>query len=162
MRVASSHVYTSTWGTLDIEESFPASEPTDVAQIAMEDLRIAQDGDRLCERLRKGMNPVKGRPFVKDEGLVLVRISPLDGADQIIVPEILPEKVLLLSKNTRLGGRSGNTKMHYALRRIFYWPTLIAGGWRFCYHFQACAKECVAFRKHASRVNLSLRLGRFS
>ncbi len=83
-----------------------------------------------------------------------MRIAPLDGVRQIVVPENLRSKLLLLAHHARLGGHLGITRMYCALRRTFYWPMLMADVKHCCQLCHACAKELINFRRHASPLKL--------
>ena len=71
--------------------------------------------DRYREQSKQPYSPFK----VKDNSL-LVRISPVEGAEQTFVPEYLQPKAMYLSHNPLLVGHPNGSKMYDSMRRKYY------------------------------------------
>jgi hypothetical protein len=72
--------------------------------------------------------------FENGEGL-WVRRSPIDNAEQIIVPEALQKRVLQLAHDAVTAGHPGAKRLYHNIRANFYWRGLAAD----CYaHVGAC------------------------
>jgi Integrase zinc binding domain len=78
---------------------------------------------------------------VNDKGL-LVRLSPLDEAEQVVVPRCLAIRVMCLAHLPRLAAHPGGTRMYATLRKSFYWLTM--------------AKDIYQFLAHLPRLRLIL------
>jgi Integrase zinc binding domain len=78
--------------------------------------------DDECDALR--MSQVKDGIIDVDEDGILVRIAPLDGSRQIVVPWSLRPRLLWLEHFPVVAGHPGVSKMYAAMRRIFYWRNM--------------------------------------
>jgi hypothetical protein len=63
---------------------------------------------------------------VNDKGL-LVRLSPLDEAEQVVIPRCLANRVMCLAHLPRLAAHPGCTRMYATLRKSFNWLTIAKG-----------------------------------
>ncbi len=152
-------VYTASWTELDTDRddggvSVLSAASVEVTPISAEEIRSAQEVDAFCKQTRQEIESGKPSLFGVDERGVLVRIAPLDGVRRVVVPENLRTKVVILAHHTRLGGHPGITRMYYTLRRIFYWPMLMADVKHCCQSCYACAKERTNLRRHTSPLKL--------
>ncbi len=85
----------------------------EVTPISLEEIRGPQEFDAFCKQARQDIQIGKPSLFAEDERGVLVRIACRDGVRQLVVPENLRTKVLLLAHHTHLGGHPGIT-LHVA------------------------------------------------
>ena len=151
-----------TWTTDDWDDSDPCMaveegqgipqegpEDVDVSPITIEELILAQAEDDLCKRLRRKLERDSTKRYFEDERGLVVRVSPLDGAKQIVAPESLRQKILYMSHFPRLAGHPGGTRMFNTIRRTFYWPAMGADVYRCAQNCISCARERVKLRKHA-------------
>lgn len=77
---------------------------------------------------------------VNDDGL-LVRRSPVDGAIQIVVPQSLSQRVLLLPHHPPTAGHRGRRRVNDTLQREFYWPHMTADIERTVSKCGSCARS---------------------
>ena len=93
-------------------------------------------------------------PFKLDKRGLLVRTSPVDKSEQIVVPEDLRSRVLFLAHFPRMSGHPGGTRMFSTLRRQYYWPSMAMDVHATVRGCPECAKERINLRKHASFLKL--------
>ena len=63
-------------------------------------------------------------PFKVKDNSLLILISPVDGAEQTVVPEALQPRVLYLSHYPLLAGHPKGSKMYDSMRRNYYWSQI--------------------------------------
>lgn len=114
----------------------------------------AQAADDRCLEIRREMdNNTRSRFGETPEGL-LVRLSPLDRAVQIYVPEGLRQEVLTLEHVPAHAGHPGVNKMYTAMRRAYYWEAMVADVQNFVANCTACAKRKVGGRRRTAPLRL--------
>jgi hypothetical protein len=64
------------------------------------------------------------RHFAVNDKRLLVRLSPLDDAEQVMVPRCLANRFMCFARLPRLAAHPGGTHMYATLRKLFYWLTL--------------------------------------
>eukprot|EP00170_Pyropia_yezoensis_P002400 contig_10068_g2404 len=62
---------------------------------------------------------------------LLVRLSPLEKAVQVYVPEGLRQEVLTLEHNPAHAGHPGVNKMYTSMRWAYYWKSMVADVYNF-------------------------------
>jgi hypothetical protein len=77
---------------------------------------------------------------VNDKGL-LVRLSPLDDAEQVVVPRCLANRVMCLAHLPRLAAFPGGARMYTTLRKSLYWITMAKYIHQFVANYPPCAKS---------------------
>jgi RNase H-like domain found in reverse transcriptase/Integrase zinc binding domain len=133
----------------------PTLEDTILEPITLHELIVAQAQDAFCVSKLSELNgaAMKGHFAVSDKGL-LVRLSPLDDAEQVIVPRCLANRVMCLAHLPRLASHPGGTRMYATLRKAFYWHTMAKD----IYHFVANCLSCAKSRLRRNRRINYLRL----
>jgi Integrase zinc binding domain len=81
------------------------------------------------------------RYFAVNEKGLLVRLSPLDEAEQVVVPRCLANRVMCLAHISRLNAHPGGTRMYDTLRKSFYWLTMAKDIYQFVANCPSCAKS---------------------
>jgi hypothetical protein len=120
--------------------------------ISREEIRHEQAIDDECDALR--MSRVKDGIIDVDEDGILVRIVPLDGSRQIVVPWSLRPRLLWLEHFPVVEAHPGVSKMHAAMRRRFYWRNMHKEVEETVRHCAVCAKNRVTERKRTSFLKL--------
>jgi Integrase zinc binding domain len=108
--------------------------------------------DDECDVLR--MSKVKDGIIDVDEYGILVRIAPLDGSRQIVVPWSLRPCLLWLEHFPVVAAHPGVSKMYAAMRRRFYWRNMHKEVEETVRHYTVCAKNRVKERKRTSFLKL--------
>ena len=129
-------------------------EVREISPITNEELIQAQFTDAYCRDLHDSLERGEGSPFAKNDKGILVRISPVDRSEQIVVPKSLRAKVLYLNHQPRFAVHPGGTRIFSTMRRTYYLPAMALDVYvcvRDCVH---CAKEKLALRKLASFLKL--------
>jgi hypothetical protein len=127
----------------------PSSEvmATDEVPLAItrEEIRHEHAMDDECDALR--MSQVKDGIIDVDEDGILVRIAPLDGSRQIVVPWSLRPRLLWLEHFPVVAAHPGVSNMYAAMRRRFYWRNMYMEVEETVRHCTVCAKNRVKERK---------------
>ena len=105
--------------------------------------------DRYCEQSKQPYSPFK----VKDNSL-LIRISPVDGAAQTVVPESIKRRVLYLSHYPLLAGHPNGSKMYDSMRRNYYCSVMANGVFQTAKYFRPCAEARGTRYKTQKPMNL--------
>lgn len=98
-----------------------------------------------------------GKPyarFERDPDVILIRVSKLDGARQVVVPKKLQERVLYLANSPVLQGHPRTTKMYDTLRRQAYWRLMYSDVENYVANCTSCAKMQGTLTKHQSYLKL--------
>lgn len=140
-------------------EQFPyevhgVSEEPDLSPIRIETFVEEQARDEFCKDILLRLEKEDVKAYSVNQKGLLVRVSPVDRSEQIVVPLVLLQKVLHLSHYPRMMGHPGGTRMYHTLRRAYYWPSMavdVYGTVRVC---TSCSKERVTLRKHKSFMKL--------
>ena len=96
----------------------------DLTPLTREEIITAQAEDPFCKAIRRKIADGEEDRFFEDTRGYLSRISAQDRISQIILPEALRERALLLAHYPRLAGHPGGSRMYQTLRRTFYWPAM--------------------------------------
>ena len=120
--------------------------------ISREEIRHEQAMDDECDALR--ISQVKDGIIDVDEDGILVRIAPLDGSRQIVVPWSLRPRLLWLEHFPVVAAHPGVSKMYAAMRRRFYWRNMYKEVEETVRHCTVCSKNRVTERKRTSFLKL--------
>jgi hypothetical protein len=112
--------------------------------ISREEVRHKQAVDDECAALR--MNRVKDGIIDVNEGGILVRIAPLDGSRQIVVPWSLRRRLLWMEHFPVVAAHPGVSKMYAVMRLRFYWKKMYKEFEETVRHCRVCAKNGVTER----------------
>jgi RNase H-like domain found in reverse transcriptase/Integrase zinc binding domain len=110
----------------------PALEDAVLELITLHELIDAQSQDPFClSKLSELDGATMKRLFaVNDKGL-LVKLSPLDKAEQVLVPRSLANRVMCLAHLPRLAAHPGCTHMYATLSKLFYWLSMAKDTYQF-------------------------------
>ena len=114
------HCLRRPWGTR-ITPSYGFERRARRTPITREELIAAQKDDVYCNKVR-GKFGDKNHPFRDEADGLLVRVSPLDGAVQKVLPECLRARALYLAHYPLLAGHARGAKMYDTMRVHYYWP----------------------------------------
>jgi hypothetical protein len=104
--------------SISVPKSGPTLEEVPIVPLKLTEIIAEQSTDDLCRILSE-----KGTVNEDARG-VLCRISPLDGASQMLIPETLRERLIALFHLPRVAGHTGVSKMYQKMRKLFYWPRM--------------------------------------
>jgi hypothetical protein len=110
------------------KESVPTPGPTltdaVLELITLHELIDSQAQDPFClSKLSELDGATMKRHFAMNDKGLLVRLSPLDDAEQVVVLRCLANRVMCLAHLPRLAAQRGGTRMYAILRNSFYWLT---------------------------------------
>ena len=103
--------------TTDTDENDSDGLPS---MITDEEFIKQQAEDEYCKEAAKSVG-LPGSAFSIDKHGFLVRIAPLDGAVQKVVPASLKDRILKLGHFPPLSGHPGQRRMYDTMRRSLYW-----------------------------------------
>ncbi len=112
-----------------------------------------QATDPFC-RAEKGETGTRTARFTVREDGVLVRIAPLHGSSQIVVPEALRRRVLQLNNEPAASGHAGGQRMYETLRRGFYWPSMVADVYYTVRQCSSCARDRITLQQRTTPLTL--------
>ena len=135
--------------TVLTSEADHSVEPISIDEIVREQAR-----DAYCCTKRTEMDHEWNSPFKEDETGLLVRISNLDGAHQIVIPKSMQKRILYANHYPKTAGHPGGRRMFYTMRRYYYWPYMSLDIYNTVKNCEACAKESIRLRKIASKLKL--------
>lgn len=92
--------------------------------------------------------------FELDHEGYLVNLSTLDALLPNVVPELLCQSFLQQAHRPRFAGHSGGTRMHYTLRRCFYWPLLAHEVYIYVARCTSCLETCGGIWNHEKFMRL--------
>ena len=114
----------------------------------------AQTDEGYCKEIVKALNAGRRIPFCEDPDGVLRRRAAPDDAHQVVVPASLQEKVLHLEQDAALAGNPGESRMHVAMRRYYYWGSMAADVVSYVRKCDSCARQRVRPLARRSPLNL--------
>ena len=109
----------------------PSDPPQPIPEI---ELINEQRKDTMCQQISLTAGTPKSQFHFDNRG-ILVRVSPLDGVSQKVVPVSLRKRVTELSHSPISQGHPGETLIYQTMRQKYYWP-LMAGD--LIYHVRTC------------------------
>jgi len=63
------------------------------------------------------------KAFFKNESHGLYRRAPY--GDQLVIPESVRERIMTLEHHATVSAHPGMSRMYYAMRRRYYWPSMV-------------------------------------
>jgi len=109
----------------------------------------AQRDDERCKELREQMDRDKQSRFSEIKGGLLVRVSLLDGAVQVYVPEVLRKDILRHEHDVSRAGHRGVNRMYASVRRHYYWEAMAADVAEYAQGCTFCARNRVTPRRRS-------------
>jgi hypothetical protein len=102
------------------DDRIPTGAKVDVATVSTEELLTEQAVDPVCKKLL--LSADKSLLHDLNEAGILVRKSPLDGSQQIVVPQSLISRILYLEHYPPASGHPGAHRMFHTIRKTFSGP----------------------------------------
>jgi hypothetical protein len=103
----------------------PTLEDAVLEPILLHELIDAQAQDLFClSKLSELDGATMKRHFAVNQKRLLVRLSPLDDAEQVVVLRCLADHGMCLAHLPRPAAHPGCTRMYAILRNAFYWLTM--------------------------------------
>ena len=87
-----------------------------------EEIITEHKNDHFCSYLRQRINEGDSIPFVEDKLGVL--LQPVSRLPESVVPQSMRARLLNAFHYSKSSGHIGGRKLHYLLRRHFYWPMM--------------------------------------
>ena len=134
--------------------SLVIEEDSNFEPITVDELVREQSKDEFCISKRKDLTDNWYSPFKEDESGLLIRVSNLDGAQQIVIPRTLRNRLLHISHYPKQAGHPGGRKMFYTMRKYYYWPHMSIEIYNTVKQCEPCAKESIRLRKIAAKLKL--------
>jgi Integrase zinc binding domain len=134
--------------SISVPKSGPTLEEVPIVPLKLTEIIAEQSTDDLCRILSE-----KGTVNEDARG-VLCRISPLDGASQMLIPETLRERFIALFHLPRVAGHTGFSKMYQQMRKLFYWPRMAAEITSYVSRCPSCVKKSLKASRKTTRLTL--------
>ena len=97
-------------------EVFAARDPQ-VELITIEELLEAQGADEECKAILDTIAKGNARDYVVDERGILIRVAPVDKAEQAYITKPLRARALYLAHHTSVAEHPGVSRQYYTMRR---------------------------------------------
>ena len=127
------------------------TDRTAMTAITREEVLIEQQCDELCRELKSSARSASSSMYGEDDDGILIRNT---GIKQIVLPESLRQRVMMLAHRPVCSAHPGSRKMYSTLRKTYYWPTMALDCHFFLRNCQECARERVSLRKHTKALVL--------
>ena len=112
----------------------------------------AQQTDAFCVELSKRVAHKTEKAFLQNESHGLYRRAPY--GDQLVIPESLRERILTLEHHATVSAHPGMNRMYYAMRRRYYWPSMVTDIYNTITKCTTCAQNRLSLRRHTSPLTL--------
>jgi hypothetical protein len=121
------------------------TEERNVATVSSDELRTAQAADETCQRLLLQTSKTPMYDLNKD-GL-LVRVSPVDGSQHVVVHQSLVSHILYMEYYPPSAGHPGAHCMFQTIRRTFIWPWIAVDVYEPVRKYDVCARKHIAEKR---------------
>jgi Reverse transcriptase (RNA-dependent DNA polymerase)/Integrase zinc binding domain len=132
--------------------SIPTGRETNVAAVSTEELRREKAPDPTCQRLL-AMTGGSRLYDLNDDGL-LIRIAPIGGSHQVVVPDSLTSLILCLESYPPAVGHPGAHCMFHTMSRSFFWPRMAEDVYEAIRQCDHCARNRITEKRHANPLRL--------
>ena len=148
----SSHVGLAVALTTNNRNVIPTGKEQNVATISSDELRTAQAADITCQKLLT-QTSTTSLYDLNDDG-ILVRVSPSDGSQQVVVPQTLVSRVLYMEHYPPSAGHPGAHRMFQTIRRTFFWPRIAEDVYETVRNCDVCARNRIAEKRKTNPLKL--------
>jgi Integrase zinc binding domain len=131
-----------------LEDRIPTGAEVDAATITTEELRKEQAVDHICNKLL--LSAEKYLLYDLNEVGILVRKSPFDGSQQIMVPQSLVSRVLYLEHYPTAAGHPGAHRMFHTIRKTFFCPCIAEDVYETVRQCDLCARNRISEKRNAN------------
>jgi hypothetical protein len=128
------------------------NEERNVDTVSSDELQTAQAADETCQRLLLQTSKTPMYELNKD-GL-LVRVSPVDGSQQVVVPQNLVSRILYMEHYLQSAGHPGAHRMFQTIRRTFFWPRIAEDVYETVRTCDVCARNRIAEKRKTNPLKL--------
>jgi len=146
-----SEMYPDAW---DIVPCYLSPDELVPEPITVEEWLHEQSLDSLCQNLQAEAESGKRTRFRMNEQGVLIREHPSNNNQQIVVPERLRPRVLMLHHHPVVAGHPGVRRMYDTLRQGYYWPTMIVEVFATVRACETCARDRAPLSRHTNPLKL--------
>lgn len=122
------------------------------APVEYDDIVEAQQTDAFCVELAKRVARKTAKAFFQNESHGLYRREPY--GDQLVIPEILRERILTLEHHETVSAHPGMNRMYYAMRHRYYWPSMVTDIYSTVIKCTTCGQNRLSLRRHTSPLTL--------
>jgi len=122
------------------------------APIEYDDIVAAQQTDAFYVELAKRVARKTAKAFFQNESHGLYRRAPY--GDQLVIPESVRERILTLEHHATVSAHPGMNWMYYAMRRRYYWPSMVTDIYNTITKCTTCAQNRLSLRRHTSPLTL--------
>jgi len=116
------------------------------APVEYDDIVEAQQTDAFCVELAKRVARKTAKAFFQNKSHGLYRRAPY--GDQLVIPESLRERIITLEHHATVSAHPGMNRMYYALRRRYYWPSMVTNIYHTATKCTTCAQTRLSLRRH--------------
>jgi len=122
------------------------------APLEYDDIVEAQPTNAFCVELAKRVAHKTAKAFFQNESHGLYRSAPY--GDQLVIPESLRERILTLKHHATVSAHPGMSRMYYAMRRRYYWPSMVTDIYNTITKCTTCAQNRLSLRRRTSPLTL--------
>jgi hypothetical protein len=90
---------------------------------------------------------------------LLVRVSPVDGSQQVVVPQNLVSRILYMEHYPPSAGHPGAHRMFQTIRRTFFWPRIAEDVYETVRTCEVCARNRIVEKRKTNPFKLFPRQG---
>ena len=148
----SSHVGLAVALTTDNRNVIPTGKEQNVTTISSDELRTAQAADITCQKLLT-QTSTTSLYDLNDDG-ILVRVSPSDGSQQVVIPKDLVSRILYMEHYPPSAGHPGAHRMFQTIRRTFFWPRIAEDVYETVRMCDVCARNRIAEKRKTNPLKL--------
>jgi Integrase zinc binding domain len=134
------------------DDRIPTGAEVDVATVSAEKLRKEQAVDPVCKKLL--LSADKSLLYDLNEVGILVRKSPFDGSQQIVVPQSLVSQILYLEHYPPTAGHPGAHHMFQTIRKTFFWPRIAEDVYETVRQCDLCARNRISEKSKTNQLKL--------
>jgi len=122
------------------------------APVEYDDIVEAQQTDAFCVELAKRVARNTAKAFFQNLIHAPCRRPP--SGDQLFIQESLREHVLTLEHHATVSAHPGMNRMYYAMRRRYYWPSMVTDIYNTITKCTTCAQNRLSLRRRTSPLTL--------
>jgi len=122
--------------------------------IELDEWLVEQKRDEFCLNVLARQSASADSAFFEDEDGLLRRRSNLDGANQLVVPASLRQRLLAMCHRNIAAGHPGQTRMYETMRVSYYWPAMSSDIAHTVQRCASCAKNRLRFSKRSTTLKL--------
>jgi hypothetical protein len=130
------------------DDRIPTGAEVDVATVSTEELRKEQAVDPVCKNLL--LSADKSLSYDLNEGGILVRKSPFDGSQQIVVPQSMVSRILYLEHYPPAAGHPGAHRMFQTKLKTFFWPCIAEDVYETVRQCGLCARNRISEKRETN------------